>query len=128
MTDDGPSFEVSDRPERRYTAAGGVEYEGEAAFLLKPVPGRTVDDLEDLLRQGLAADRYVIGDWFDLPLPTLLVRDHEVGTAFRVVVRQGRIELHLLPDTDTGALAALYRRLRETGSVNWQVDRRVEAP
>jgi hypothetical protein len=128
MSDDGPAFDVPARPERRYTATGGVEYEGHVAFLLHPVPGRTVDDLEGILRDALDDGRYVAGDWFDMPRPLLLVRDHAVGTSFRVAVRQGRIELHLLPDTDTAALSALYDRLDDGSRVNWRVDRRVDAP
>lgn len=121
-----PSFEVSTRPERRYPASGGVEYEGDVVFVLRPSPERSTDALDALLAAVLAEDRYVRGDFFDLPAPVYLVRDRELGTSFRAVVRDGELRLHVLPHTDTEALAALYDAVVATSDADWAVERRGE--
>jgi len=122
-----PSFEVSTRPERRYPASGGVEYEGEVVFVLRPSPERSTDDLDALLSEVLADDRYVRGDFFDLPAPVYLVRDEALGTSFRAVVRGGELRLHVLPHTETDALAALYDAVVAAGEADWTVERRPQA-
>jgi hypothetical protein len=119
-----PSFEVPVRPERRFPPSGGVEYRGEVAFHVTPRADRSVEQLDGLLVDVLADERYVRGDFFDLPAPAYLVRDREVDTSFRVVVREGRVELHVLPHTDAAALEALYGRLAAAGEVAWSVERR----
>ncbi|PSP81627.1 hypothetical protein BRC81_00125 [Halobacteriales archaeon QS_1_68_20] len=114
------------RPERNYTPTGGVEYVGETAFHLKPDPELAVDELEAALADVLDADRYVRGDWFDLPRPVFLVHDEPVSTSFRVVVRSGRVELHVLPSTEAAGLRELFDRLRAETDVDWTVDCRVD--
>lgn len=125
---DSSRFEIPARPERRYPAAGGVEHAGGTAFYLTPGPSLPVDELDDHLAAVLADDRYVKGDWFDLPMPVYLVHDREVSTAFRVVVRDDRVELHVLPATDPAGLAALFERLRERTAVEWTVECHPEEP
>ena len=124
---DNPSFDIPVRPERRYTRNGGVAYEGGTTFHLVTKPSLSADDLESILTTVLDNDRYVRGDWFDLPRPVFLVHDRTVSTAFRVVVRSGRLELHVLPSTDPAALKAIFDQLRETASVEWNVLYRVES-
>ena len=123
MADEHP-FQIRDRPERRYPPSGGVEYEGETVFVLTPDGDRSTGDLDALVQSVLDADRYVRGDFFDLPAPAYLVRDAEVGTSFRAVVRDGRVELHVLPHTEAVALAALFDELRSVGDGGWEVERR----
>lgn len=125
MSED-PAFEVPTRPERRYPAGGGVEYNGNVAFHLWPAEQRSTATLDDVLAEVLAADRYVRGDFFDLPAPAYLVRDAAVGTSFRVVVRDGGVRLHVLPHTDTTALSALYDALQGATDVEWSVERRCD--
>lgn len=123
---ESPSFDIPTRPERNYTATGGIEYVGETAFHLQPEPEMSASELEEVLTGLLDADRYVRGDWFDLPRPVYLVHDREVSTAFRVVVRSGRLELHVLPSTDSEGLRALYDRLRDATDADWSVQCWVE--
>lgn len=121
MTED-PSFDIPSRPERRYPASGGVEYEGTTVFSVEPAVERSIDDLEDLLISVLEGERYVTGDFFDLPAPAYLVRDEVVGTSFRAVVRDGHVEFHVLPHTEASALAALYDRIVDETDVEWDVE------
>ena len=123
---DEPSFDVPDRPARHYPPSGGVEYEGQAVFHLTPEAGRTTAELDEVLGTVLADERYVRGDFFDLPAPAYLVRDATVGTSFRVVVRDGHVELHVLPHTESVALEDLYERLAEESGVDWTVECRTE--
>lgn len=119
-----PSFEVPVRPERRYPPSGGVEYRGEVAFHLTPRADWGAGRLDERLVAALDDQRYVRGDFFDLPAPAYLVRDREVDTSFRVVIRDDRVELHVLPHTDAAALEAIYERLAGAGEVAWSVERR----
>ncbi len=123
---ESPTFEIPARPERNYTPTGGVEYVGETAFHLEPDLEPSAEELEDVLTDLLDADRYVRGDWFDLPRPVYLVHDRRVSTSFRVVVRSGRLELHVLPSTESEGLRALYDRLRAATDLDWTVRCRVE--
>jgi hypothetical protein len=122
------SFDVPVRPERRYPPSGGVEYEGEVVFHLTPAADHTTADLDDVLADVLDAERYVRGDFFDLPAPVYLVRDEAAGTSFRAVVRDGAVRLHVLPHTDVGALEELYDRIASAADVSWSVDCRVDQP
>ncbi|WP_134671551.1 hypothetical protein [Halorussus marinus] len=122
MTDDPPSFDIPRRPERRFPQEGGVEYEGGTVFQLTPDAERSNDELATLVERVLGADRYTYGDWFELPAPVYLVHDERHGTAFRVVVRYGTVEFHVLPETASAALEALHGRLRDASDVGWRVD------
>jgi hypothetical protein len=128
MSDDSSSraedttFDIPSRPERRYPATGGVEYEGTTVFSVEPETTRTDDDVEDTLLSVLDGERYVTGDFFDLPAPAYLVRDEFVGTSFRAVVRDGHVELHVLPHTDANALERLYERIVAETGVDWRVE------
>lgn len=122
----GPSFEIPAWPRRRYPRDGGVEYAGETVFTLTPEPARETGTLDTLVRQVLAADHYTYGDWFELPMPLYLVNDHETGDVFRIGIRDGTVELHVLPATGSAGLRAFYERLVAAGTVDWQVDCRVD--
>ncbi|PSP79764.1 hypothetical protein BRC88_07970 [Halobacteriales archaeon QS_4_69_225] len=117
-----PTFAIRQRPTRRYPRRGGVEYEGESVFRL--VPAADVDDaaLADLLESVLSVDGYRYGDWFDLPMPLYLVHDDDTGDTFRVAVRDGRVEFHVLPATEPPGLRRLYERLREATDCEWSVN------
>jgi hypothetical protein len=111
-----PSFAIPQRPERRFSRSGGLSYEGTTVFVLTPeaVPENVPDPNEwlyDRLEGVLDGGPYRYGDWFDLPMPVLLVHDRETGDVFRVAIRDGSIEFHVLPDTDSEGLATLYERL-----------------
>ena len=122
MTDDAPTFDIPHRPERVYPGNGGVEYEGGTVFRLSPDPEASNDELANVVEGVLADDRYTYGDWFELPAPVYLVHDERYSTAFRVVVRRGAVEFHVLPDTDREALRRLYERLREAADRTWRVE------
>ena len=119
-----PSFAIPQRPERRFSRSDGLSYEGTTVFVLTPdsVPEDVPDTdgwLYDRLKGVLDTDPYTYGDWFDLPMPVLLVHDRETGDVFRVAIRDGTVEFHVLPNTDSEGLAALYERLcgaAETGT------------
>jgi len=119
--DEEPTFAVPSRPERRFTDDGGVEYEGETVFALTPEPSRSDDELAALVETVLDGDPYRHGDWFELPMPLYLVRDDAAGDTFRVAVRDGRVELHVLPDTGRAGLRAFYDRLADASTVDWRV-------
>ncbi|WP_423746213.1 hypothetical protein V5735_18360 (plasmid) [Haladaptatus sp. SPP-AMP-3] len=121
MSDSDPSFSIPHRPRRTYPRQGGVRYEGETLFRLSPSSDPSENDLVNLVERVLDAESYTYGDWFDLPVPMYLVRDREHDTTFRVVVRYGSVELHILPDTRSSGLQALYHRLTARSDCSWNV-------
>lgn len=121
MSDSEPSFSIPHRPRRRYPRQGGVRYDGETIFRLSPSSDCSEERLVSLVMGILDDDLYTFGDWFDLPVPMYLVRDHDCDTTFRVVVRYGSVELHVLPDTRSSALRAIYQRLSACSDVSWSV-------
>jgi len=128
MVDQAPSTDVSEppfhipaRPERRFSRTT-VEYEGEVAFVCRPADH---DDPEALVRAVLEAGPYRYGDWFDLPMPLFLVHDDVTADTFRVAVRDGAVEFHVLPETGEAGLRALYDRLVARSDCAWHVERRV---
>ena len=127
MSDSTSRFDIPARPERRYRS-GGVSHEGGTAFYLTPESSLSVDELDAHLSAILDGDRYVKGDWFDFPMPVYLVHDREVSTAFRTVAREGRIELHVLPNTDSAGLEALFRALCDRTAGEWTVECHTEEP
>jgi hypothetical protein len=122
VTEDAPQFEIPCRPDRVYPGDGGVEYEGGTVFRLSPDPALSDAELESLVEELLEGDRYTYGDWFELPKPVYLVHDEVHSTAFRVVVRYGTVELHVLPETVPEALREVYTRLCETSESVWRVE------
>ncbi len=121
-----PSFAIPARPSRRFPFEGGVEYEGETVFLLRPSPERSTDRLAELVETVLAAGPYRYGDFLELPMPLYLVRDDETGDVFRVSVRDGDVRLHVLPETDRDGLRAMYDRLDGRSAVKWDVECRTD--
>ena len=121
-----PSFAIPARPRRRYPFEGGVEYEGETIFCLRPSPERDTDRLAALVVDILEAGPYRYGDFLELPMPLYLVRDEGTGDVFRVSVRAGVVRLHVLPETDPEGLRAMYGRLNEHSSVEWDVQCRTD--
>lgn len=122
----GPTFEIPAWPQRRYPRDSGVEYTGETVFTLTPDPARETERLDRLVQQVLAADPYTYGDWFELPMPLYLVNDGQTGDVFRVAVRDGTVELHVLPATGSDGLRAFYDRLTAAGSIEWETECRVD--
>jgi len=116
-----PSFAIPARPRRRFPFEGGVEYEGETVFRLRPSPARETGELADLVAAVLAEGPYRYGDFLELPMPLYLVRDEGTGDVFRVSVRDGAVRLHVLPETGSEGLRAMYERLDERSSVEWDV-------
>lgn len=125
MSDDQP-FTIPRRPERRYSRHSGLEYEGTTVFILSPEGDFGDDELDGTVRRVLDGDSYTYGDWFDLPMALYLVYDGETGDVFRVAVRDGRIEFHVLPGTESSGLRALYDRLTKHTNCKWTVERRSE--
>lgn len=128
MTDDAPTFEIPRRPKRTYPYDGGVEYEGGTIFRLSPAPDFADDELRTLVEEVLGGRRYTFGDWFDLPAPVYLVHDERHSTAFRVVIRYGAVELHVLPETAGEALRQIYARLCEESECVWRVECETTSP
>lgn len=117
-----PSFSIPARPRRRFPRRGGVEYEGQTLFSLVPRESMSDKALAELLVETLAAGPYRYGDFLNLPMVLYLVRDQETGDVFRVSVRDGRIRLHVLPETESDGLRGLYERLAERSETEWEVD------
>jgi len=116
-----PSFAIPARPRRRFPFEGGLEYEGETVFRLQPSPERDTTELTTLVETVLERGPYRYGDFLELPMPLYLVRDEETGDVFRVSVRDGVVRLHVLPETDSEGLRAMYERVEAASSVEWHV-------
>ncbi|MFT4921191.1 MAG: hypothetical protein ACI8XM_000386 [Haloarculaceae archaeon] len=121
-----PSFTIPARPQRRFPYEGGVEYEGETVFRLEPTPEQRTDSLADLVETVLASGPYRYGDFFELPMALYLVRDDETGDVFRVSVRDGTVRFHVLPETESDGLRALYERLEARDGIDWRVHCRTD--
>lgn len=115
-----PDFSIPERPERVYPRHGGVRYEGGCVFELVP-RGVGHEQLAALLAETLAEGPYRYGDWFDLPMPLFLVHDDETNDTFRAGVRDGRVELHVRPETTSAGPRALYERLDGATGCAWDV-------
>ena len=121
-------FAIPARPDRRYPRSGGVKYVGGTVFSFEPDVDREDGELTRLVESVLDSDAYQYGDWFDLPMPLYLVHDAVTHDTFRVAVRDGRVEVHVLPETGSEGIRALHDRLVEAGegAFEWSVDRRIE--
>ena len=120
MTEE-PSFDIPGRPERRYTRTT-VEYDGEVMFRLLPPEGcDPATAVDSVLGEG----PYRVGEFHDLPMRLVLVRDEALADTFRLVVRDDRVELRVLPATEGPGLRAIYDRLVEATSGGWTVERQV---
>lgn len=126
MADDDPSFSIPRHPTRRYPRRGGVEYDGGSVFRL--TPDRDTDDgsLTGLVESTLDRPPYRYGDWFDLPMPLYVVHDRDTDDTFRVSVRDGVVQLHVLPETGRGGLRAFYDRLVAASDTDWTVTCRAD--
>jgi hypothetical protein len=122
---ENPTFEIPVHPERRYSRTT-VRYAGDVEFTLTPTAGSDNNQLEALLSDILDTGPYRYGDWFDLPMALFLVHDDETHDTFRVSVRDGTVTLHVLPETESEGLRALYDRLVAASDCAWSVNRRVE--
>ena len=125
MTDnmsDEPSFEIPVHPERHYPAGGGIKYEGQTVFSLHADPPLSQTTLQAHLHATLDDDVYTYGERDGLPAPVYLVHDRERRTVFRVVIRDGRLELHVLPNTDEKTLRGVFERFCERDGVSWTVE------
>ncbi|MFC7154128.1 hypothetical protein ACFQPA_01485 [Halomarina halobia] len=123
---DDPSFRIPARPQRRFSSTT-VEHDGGVVFALVPDGDHDDDALDALVTRVLDDGPYRYGDWFDLPLPLYLVHDDGTGDTFRVVVRGRAVELHVLPETESAGLRALYDRLVSATDCEWAVECRVDA-
>jgi hypothetical protein len=121
-----PTFAIPKRPTRRYRRRGGVEYDGETVFSLLPKIDRDAGTLRGLVERILDGEPYRYGDWFDLPMPLYLVHDDRTEDTFRVAVRDGAVELHVLPETSADGLRAFYRRVEERSDTGWEVTCRTD--
>ena len=121
MGDDDPTFSIPRRPTRRYRRRGGVEYDGETVFTLRPKRGSGDRSLSAVVESVLDEGPYRYGDWFDLPMPVYLVHDDETGDTFRIAIRDGTIKLYVLPTTDRAGLRAFYERLTRRTEPSWTV-------
>jgi hypothetical protein len=127
----GDEFAIPSRPDRRYPRNGGVEYVGGTVFSFDPAAEWTDPELAELVESVLDSGTYRYGDWFDLPMPLYLVHDDATHDTFRVAVRDGRVEVHVLPETGPEGVRALHDRLADAtddGPFEWTVERRVEEP
>lgn len=124
--DSEPTFEIPSRPTRRYRRHSGLEYEGSTVFALRPESDREESALVELVESMLDRPPYRYGDWFNLPMPLYVVHDDRTGDTFRLGVRDGALELHVLPATEPAGLRAFYDRLVDASPVSWSVTCRTE--
>ncbi len=117
-----PSFTIPARPQREYPYSGGVEYDGQTIFQLVPSTEQSNDHLSEVLGMTLAEGPYQYGDFYNLPMTLYLVRDQQTGDVFRASVRDGRIRLHVLPDTESTGLRHVYDRLSEHADCTFSVE------
>ena len=116
-----PSFTIPVHPERSYPYSGGVEYEGGTLFRLVPDADRSEETLASLVEAVLDDGPYRYGDFFNLPMPVYLVRDDDTADVFRVSIRDGTVRFHVLPETESAGLSAMYDRLVDRTDVSWSV-------
>jgi len=117
-----PSFAIPKHPERTYPYSGGVQYEGETVFRLIPAADRANEELDGLVLRVLEGGPYRHGDFLNLPMPLYLVLDRETRDVFRLSIRDGEIRLHVLPDTGSAGLRAIYGRIDDGSDVDWRVE------
>jgi hypothetical protein len=120
-----PTFEIPAWPDRRFSRST-VEYEGTVLFALAPTDPPDDGEVHALLGRVLEEGPYRYGDWFDLPMPLYLVHDDDTGDTFRVAVRDGTVELHVLPATESAGLRAIYDRLVAASDSAWAVECRTD--
>lgn len=118
-------FEIPARPERRFSRTT-VRHDGAVEFTLTPASEVATNQIEALVSAVLDTGPYRYGDWSDLPMALFLVHDDATHDTFRVSVRNGTVTLHVLPETGSAGLRALYDRLVAASDCAWSVDRRVE--
>ena len=118
----GERFEIPVRPRRRYPRAGGLEYEGDTTFTLTPAVDRSEPALREFVEALLADGPYQFGDFIDLPMPLYLVRDDDTADVFRISIRGGCVQLHVLPATESAGLRSFYERLTARSDTTWRVE------
>lgn len=126
MTASDPSFAIPGRPERSFPRSGGLEYEGTTVFELTPAADHETPRLEGLVEAVLAEGPYRSGDFMELPMLLYLVRDEETTDVFRVTVRKGAVQLHVLPETESEGLRRFYDRLCQSTDCEWTVTCRTD--
>ena len=122
---DEPAFAIDSRPSRAYDRAGRLSYEGGMTFALEPAadsPG----DLKEWVTRVLETGPYRYGDFLELPMVVYLVHDEGTDDVFRVSIRDGRVRLHVLPETEPAGLQQFYERLTDESEAKWRIERRVE--
>jgi hypothetical protein len=112
-----PSFEIPVYPKSDYSE-GKITRTGGTVFSLVPKDKSVGERLERVLSR----ERYTAGDWFELPSPVYLVYDRELGTVFRVVGYEDRVELHVTSTTESRGLREFYEALCEKGDSEWRVE------
>lgn len=117
-----PSFSIPARPERQYSRTGGLEYVGQTMFQLVPDQSLSNEELGALVAEILADGPYRYGDFLNLPMILYLVRDERTGDVFRLSIRDGRIRLHVLPETESDGLRGVYNRVVERTECEWRVE------
>ncbi len=103
-----------------------MEYEGKTVFTLRPNTSYSDESLTSLVERVLDRRPYRFGDWSDLPMPLYLVHDDRTGDTFRTAIRDGTVELHVLPETGPAGLGAFYERLVESSETGWDVTCRTD--
>jgi len=121
-----PSFHIPVHPTRQFPYSGGLEYDGGTVFVLAPTPERSNDRLRSLVETVLSEGPYRYGDFHNLPMVLYLVRDDNTGDVFRVSIRDGRIRLHVLPETEPPGLRAVYDRIDARSDTDWTVECRTD--
>jgi hypothetical protein len=112
-----PAFEIPVYPDCDYSN-GGITRTGGTVFSLTPEDGSVGECLERVFSR----ERYTAGDWFDLPSPVYLVHDCDLGTVFRVVGYDTRVELHVTSTTESQGLRAFYDAIGEESGTEWHVE------
>lgn len=126
MTAPEHAFAIPGRPERSFPRSGGLEYEGTTVFELTPATDHENGQLEGLVETVLQEGPYRSGDFMELPMLLYLVRDEETTDVFRVTVRKGAVQLHVLPETESEGLRRFYDRLCAASDSEWRVDCRTD--
>lgn len=114
-------FADVDPPRRQFDSDGTLSYEDGTVIALAPAVERTDEVLAALVADVLVEGPYRHGDFLELPMPVWLVRDEETGDVFRVSIRDGTVQLHLLPETGPAGLRRLRDRLAARTGSEWTV-------
>ena len=117
-----------DLPDGRYVARIQFVDDGpETRDDPRHVVAEFAPDGDGALDDVAETDGREVGGFYPVPVD-VLERPVSPDMVYRVTVRDGTVELHVLPATESAGLRRFYDRLVEESDTSWSVECRVDAP